>query len=417
MSALINLKIAKTHLVSKKSQSIIAALGVTFGISMFIVMMATMMGVNQLLTNTMLESTPHIRIFKDLTTKQKQVLEKTNDNALVSISNIRPKKDQNKIKNGLKLASKLKAQDEVVAVSPNVNSQVFYNYGIHQIPGVLKGVNIIEEAVLTGIDEKIIKGKYQSLLTNKNGIIIGAGIARKLELKVGDKIKISTPKSNSKLMKIVAILKTGISQIDNGSSFANITSVQSLLGLDNSVITEINLKLTDPNIAKDISAKISKNYKVDTEDWEEANATILESNVMRNFMTYIIVGTILVVAAFGIYNIMNMTVYDKIKDIAILNTMGFEGKDLISTFIYQSLIIGFIGGFLGLIFGKFLVYLVSLIELNSDEFITLDKMPVNDDPLYYLWGMIFGLTTTFFAGFFPAWKASKIDPVEIIRGK
>lgn len=417
MSILLSLKIAKTHLLSKKTQTITASLGVTFGISMFIVMMAVMTGVNNILSDTMLETTPHIRIYNDIKSDQIQPLDISQPSSLNIIESIKPKNEPRKLKNALQSIDKLKGIEGIWGVSPNVNSQIFYNYGSYQIGGTIKGVNIFEEAKLTGLEDKIISGSLRSVKTTANGLLIGIGLAKKLNLKIGDKINITTPNGNIKLMKIVSIMKTGISQIDNTQSYCNIASLQSLLGKQKDYITEINIKLFDAYQSKEMKSKLSGFIKADMEDWEEANVTIIESFVMRNFITYTVVITILVVAGFGIYNIMNMTVYDKIKDIAILNAIGFESGSLITIFIFQSIIIGFSGGILGLLFGRFLVYLVSLVELNSDEFITLDTMPVNNDPYFYIFGFIFGIVTTFFAGYFPARKAAKLDPIEIIRGQ
>jgi lipoprotein-releasing system permease protein len=417
MSLGLSFRIAKTHLLSRKAQTIIASLGVTFGISMFVVMMAVMTGVNVLLTETMLESTPHIRLYNDINTDIIQPLDKLHPNAMNIIYHIKPKREQDKIKDAQKYLSIIKENPEVWGVSPNVSSQIFFNYGMHKLPGVLKGTNILEEAKLIGLEDKIISGDMRSLLSTNNGIIIGSGLSKKFRVNVGDKINITTPNGTIKLMKIVAIMKTGISQIDNSNAYANFRTVQSLLGKNKSEISEINIKLYDAEKAAEIATKLETITGADAEDWKEANATILESFVLRNFITYTVVITILIVAGFGIYNIMNMTVYDKIKDIAILNAIGFERASLITIFIFQSLIIGISGGILGLGIGRFLVYLVSKVEMSSDEFVTIDAMPINNDPMFYIFGLLFGVVTTFFAGYFPARKASKLDPVEIIRGK
>lgn len=133
-------------------------------------------------------------------------------------------------------------------------------------------------------------------------------------------------------------------------------------------------------------------------------------------MTVIVAGTLLVVAGFGIYNIMNMTIYNKMRDIAILKATGFAGSDIKGIFMTQSVIIGLLGGSLGLIFGYIFSYLTSKAPFDGGEVLSIDTFPVNMDYRFYLLGMVFGVITTALAAYFPSRKASKIDPVNILRG-
>jgi lipoprotein-releasing system permease protein len=123
--------------------------------------------------------------------------------------------------------------------------------------------------------------------------------------------------------------------------------------------------------------------------------------------------TILIVAGFGIYNIMNMTVNEKIKEIAILKAMGFNGKDVVEIFLTQSVVIGLIGGLIGLVLGNIIVRIVDQIPF---KIATLTTLPVEYNTADYLLAFGFGIIITIIAGYLPARKASKLDPVEILRG-
>jgi lipoprotein-releasing system permease protein len=133
-------------------------------------------------------------------------------------------------------------------------------------------------------------------------------------------------------------------------------------------------------------------------------------------MTYIVSMTMLLVAGFGIYNIMSMTVNNKIKDIAILKATGFSGRDIVRIFLWQAVIIGMLGALVGMLLGFIFSYLVSRAPFDGGEFLSIDHFPVNFDPIYYLVGVVFAFITTLFAGYTPAKKASKVDPVAILRG-
>ena len=116
---------------------------------------------------------------------------------------------------------------------------------------------------------------------------------------------------------------------------------------------------------------------------------------------------------FGIYNIMNMTVNEKIKEIAILKAMGYSGRDIVIIFLTQSIVIGLVGGILGLVLGYIISVCTGYIPFRIATSTTL---PINFNTSDYVLGFVFGIVITFLAGYFPASKASKVDPVTIIRG-
>ena len=126
---------------------------------------------------------------------------------------------------------------------------------------------------------------------------------------------------------------------------------------------------------------------------------------------------LLIVAGFGIYNILNMMIYDKMDSIAILKATGFSGMDVNFIFIGIALSIGIIGGLLGLLFGFGLSVVIDNIPFNTASLPTVKTYPIDYNPQYYLISTLFSIITTYFAGYFPALKASKVDPVDIIRGK
>jgi len=122
------------------------------------------------------------------------------------------------------------------------------------------------------------------------------------------------------------------------------------------------------------------------------------------------------VAGFGIYNILNMTIMNKMKDIAILKAMGFSGTDVKQIFMIQSIVIGFIGSLMGLGIGFLLSYLISRAPFDGGDIISINHIPVNFKLKYYIVGIVFGVVTTAIAGYMPSRKAAKLDPIEILRG-
>ncbi|HMS68556.1 MAG TPA: FtsX-like permease family protein, partial [Saprospiraceae bacterium] len=306
---------------------------------------------------------------------------------------------------------------DVLGVSAQVASQAFFTAGNIELNGIINGVNILEESRLFNIDNYILNGNIYDLHNNDNAIIIGIGIAKKMSAKVGDRIQIVNAKGNRLTLKIVAFYQSGLAEIDNIQSFANIPTVQRFMGEKENYITDINLKLFDIKKALPMSKELSKMYQITAIDIGTANAQFETGTTIRNIITYAVSITLLIVAGFGIYNILNMFIYEKMNDIAILKATGFSGNDVLFIFISEALLIGFIGGLLGLILGYFFSSVIDQLPFETEALPTIKTYPVNFNPIYYVIGIVFAMISTFFAGYLPARKAKRIDPVTILRGQ
>ncbi len=410
--------IAGTQMLNRKRQTIISTLGVTFGLSMFILMISFMTGVNDTLEDLALSNSPHIHIFNELKSTEHSIVERAQPekNRLIILHHQRPKKDKQNLRNGLQIVSTILTDPKVLGATPNVNTQVFFNYGSLNVTGTIRGVDIFQEDKLFNLSKKIKQGRLEDLAVTQNGILIGVGLARKLSLKKGDKIYVTTPQGVQLLMKVVGLFQYGIGAVDDATSYATLGTVQKILGKDKAYITDISIKLKDSRLAASMAETMRHKYSYKVEDFETANATILVGNVIRNTLTFVVSFTLLVVAGFGIYNIMNMTIYEKIKDIAILKAMGFSGQDVTTIFLSQALFIGVMGGISGTLIGFLLSISLSYVPFPAGSIIAIDYFPVNFNALHYGMGLLFGIVTTALAGFFPSRKASRVDPVAIIRG-
>jgi lipoprotein-releasing system permease protein len=410
-------EIARTHLVSKPKQTIIAMLGVTFGIGMFIAMVSLMTGLNNFTEELTMTSSPDIHIYHDITEGRPSIVEEVNAGGMNLIHHQKPKAETPRLRNARQIAELVRKDDRVTGVAPSISSQVFYNYGPVQLNGNILGVEIMEEDKLFNLHEKMKEGKIEDLKANHDGIIMGKGLARKLNVRSGDRVVITTPQGYTMTLKVVGIFQMGLGTVDNIRSYANLSTVQTILEKDHLYVTDINIKLKDLHQSKQIAPEFQRMFRYKAEDWETANATFLTGNIIRNILTYSVSITLLIVAGFGIYNILNMTIYNKMKDIAILKAMGFAGRDVKMIFMIQSLVIGLIGSVMGLAIGYLLSWLISKAPFNGGDFISLDHLPVNFDPKYYVIGIVFGVVTTALAGYMPSRKAAHIDPIEILRGQ
>ena len=415
------LDIAVTHLTTKKKQSLVAMLGVLFGISMFLVMISFMTGVNQFLEDMAMDNTPHIRIYNPVEVKNETIISKAYNknekNGWFVVHHQRPKNDLPKIKNAKLISDELEKMPQVIGVAPQVTSAVFFNNGPVQIQGDISGIDVRKQQLLFNLDKKMDEGSLYDLLKGNDEIVMGKGLAEKVSVKVGDRVSVTTPEGYNLILKVVGIFSYGITTFDDTKSYATLSTVQKILQRDPFYITDLNIKLKEMQSARAFTENLKKQMPaVHFEDWEEANASILAGEKIRDIMTAVVSFTLLLVAGFGIYNIMNMNIINKMKDIAILKATGFQGKDITAIFLFQSLIIGVLGGLMGLLVGFGFSYLLSITPFPEGSFFRISTFPVNFVPLHYVLGVLFGFVTTLFAGYFPALKASKMDPVRILRG-
>lgn len=410
-------KITRTHLLSRKKQTSIAALGVTFGIGTFIIMMGFMTGLNGLLDGLVLNRTPHVHIFNEIEPSKIQPIERSLPGETHIIQSIKPKTNVAKVHNALPLMAELRRDKRVLGVTSQLSAKIFYAAGAIDLNGAATGIDVKEENRLYNFSNYVTQGEAMGLHRDKNSILLGAGVADKLGLKLGDKIQIKTPQGGLFPLKIVGIYQSGLAEVDNIQSFVNLETAQRLMGVGNTYVTDVNIKLHDVNQAVQFTNEVIRRFEVNAVDINTANAQFDTGTSIRNLITYAVSITLLVVAGFGIYNILNMLIYEKMDDIAILKATGFSGNDVSTIFISQAVVIGFVGGTLGLIFGFIGCWVISKAPFDTEALPTVKTYPVNFNPMFYVIGIVFAMVSTFLAGYLPARKAKRIDPVEIIRGK
>lgn len=413
----LTVQIAVTHLVTKKKQSLIAMLGVTFGISMFIIMISFMTGVNKFLEDLAMDNTPHVHIYNPVEIKDRKLIPATTASEWTVVEHQKPKNERPNIKEGMMLMQRLERMPSVLGVAPQVSSQVFFNNGPVQISGNILGIDVKKQIQLFELNKKMDAGEIDDLLKGSDVLIMGSGLANKMGVTVGDRVSVTTPEGNNLTLKIVGLFSFGMATLDESRCYATMATVQKILQQDPSYVTDLNIKMKDVYDAVPFRQRMEAELKeLKVEDWVMANASILAGDSIRNVLTTVVCITLLTVAGFGIYNIMNMNIINKMKDIAILKATGFQGKDITAIFLLQSLLIGISGGLLGLLIGFIFSYLISLAPFPEGNILRIDTFPVNFNPVHYFAGLLFGFLTTLFAGYFPSRKAAEVDPVQIIRG-
>jgi lipoprotein-releasing system permease protein len=419
MTTKLLIKISRSLLLARFKQTLVAAIGVTFSIAMFISLLGFMGGLNNLLDGLMLNRTPHILLYNEIQPSAKQPVElsphfKGHYNF---VSSVKPKKQQLNIYNGAAIIRTLLKDPRVKGVAPKITTQVFFNVGVVDLTGIINGIDPEAESKLFLFKDYVINGNYQDLKNIPNSIILGKGAADKMLARLGDNIQVTTAQGTRFQLKVVGYFQSGIQELDKVQSYASISTARKLLGEPESYITDIQVKLKDMAMAPAMAKEYQRLFETEALDIQTANAQFETGSFVRTLISYAVGITLLIVAGFGIYNILNMMIYEKIDSIAILKATGFSGKDVNKIFSTIALSIGVFGGLLGLLSGLGLSLLIDQIPFNTASLPTVRTYPVDYNPYYYIIGAMFSVLTTYLAGYFPSRKAAAVDPVVIIRGK
>lgn len=411
-------EIAKALMFARIKQTLIAATGVLFSITMFVALLSFMNGLNSMLDGLVLNRTPHIRFYNEVRPNPNQPIDQSRqfENTLNVIRSIKPSTSRLAIHNSAAIIKTLEEDSRTLGVSPKISAQVFFNVGTIDLTGMVSGIDVEKEAELFAFTDYVTSGNYEDL-NQTNTIILGKGAADRMLAGIGDVIQVTTAQGNRVQLKVVGYYQSGLGEFDNANSFASISTVQKMLGEPPAYITDIQVKLKDLSLAPALAKEFGEVFEIDADDIQTVNAQFETGTAIRTLISYAVGITLLVVSGFGIYNILNMMIFEKLDTIAILKAIGFSSLDVNRIFITIALTIGFVGGGLGLLFGFLAALGIERVPFETEALPTIKTFPVDFNPRYYLIGGTFSLITTYFAGFFPARKASGVDPVEIIRGK
>ena len=406
--------IALKHLSKRKRQTGVSLLGVALGVGFFIAIAALMQGFQKYFISKVIDVSPHIVMKDEYRLPPPQAVVLAFPGAALSLTGLKPKDELRGIKNGkakLAIISRLPG----VAASAVLRGQIILRYGSKDVSAGVIGIDPLRERRVTKIEDDLIEGNLDGLYTTANGIILGEGLAAKLGAEMGDMLTTLSTAGVVLKVKVVGIFNTGITSLDNGQAYALIKKVQVLQGRVN-VVNEIRLRLDDLERAEPLARQLERRFAYRTESWKESNRNVLGIFVIQNGIMYSTTGAILLVAAFGIFNIISTVVLEKRQDIAILKSLGLTSRDIELIFLLEGLLVGVTGSLLGWLVGYGLIELLGSIRFEIEGFVRTEGFRLDYSFVNYLIGGAAAVLAASLAAFLPARKAAHLDPVEIIRG-
>lgn len=406
--------IALTHLRARARQTVVSIAGVATGVGFSIAMAALMEGSQRDFVDKIIDATPHVAIKDEFRAPPPQPVERAFAGGAVNVRGLKPREELRGIRNARARMAALEGLARV-EVAPTLRGQVVLRYGGRDVTAALVGIEPARERRVSNVERDMAAGSLDSLYRAANGVILGTQLAEKLGAGVGATVIASSPAATVMRMKVVGLFKSGLVQIDAGTAYALLKTVQVLEDRPN-VINELRLRLDDIGAARALAARIEPLVGYKTESWEEVNEPILEVFIVRNAIMYTVVGAILVVAAFGIFNVVSTVVHEKTRDIAILKSLGFREGDMVRIFVIEGLALGLIGSGFGWGLGYGLCRALAAIPFELRAMTEVTHLPLFYSPLHYALAAGFALASAVVAAYLPARKAARLNPVDIVRG-
>ena len=408
------LDIALTHLRSRKRQTLVSVLGVAMGVGFFIAITALMQGFQEDFVRRVIDNSPHITMKDDYRAPPRQPVELAYAGAAIRLRGVKPKTEIRGIRRAGQIMESLRDW-QGLTVSQVLQGQGFLRYGSKERSSTITGIEPDRERLVTRLDKDIVAGSIDSLKTAANGIILGKGLARRLAVEVNDTITVTSPIGVIMKMKVVGLSHTGVIAFDETSAYVLLKKNQVLQGKTN-IVNQIRMRTDDVNTARAIAAKIEERFDYRTESWDEANEGVFGVFVIQNMIMYSVTGAILIVACFGIFNIISTVIFEKTRDIAILKSMGVAEGDVRAIFLLEGLALGVIGAVLGCALGLGLTYLLSVVRFQAVGLVEIQKFILKWSIWHYAIASSIAMGSAMAAAYIPSRRASKVNPVEIVRG-
>jgi lipoprotein-releasing system permease protein len=406
------LDIAWTHVTARVRQTLVGMAGVAMGVGFTIMMAGLMQGSQIDFLHQLVDTMPHVTVQDERRTAPEQPADR--EYGAVQMSNVANVNSRPGIKYPQSVMASLRSWIPG-DVTPSVRTTAIIDHGGGRIGITLVGIDPKQEVRVSKLASQMREGQISDLTRAPNGIIIGLALAEKLAVKTGETVTLIGGQGNQVTATVVGVFRSGLKRVDEGQIYSLISFAQVMMG-QSGIINELRLRLNDPLIAQKVAAEVEAQTGYKSVSWEEANSDLLSSFAVRDFIVLTVMGAMLLTSSFATYNIISTITYEKRQDIAIMKSLGMREYAVRNIFIVEAAIIGVVGIIFGWLLGYALCYSWSKITIYNTMTGTTVPLSIYYSPMQYIVAGGISLLCCTGAAFFPARKATRVHPVEIIRG-
>jgi lipoprotein-releasing system permease protein len=412
--------LAYRQLLFRKKQAWLIISGIGVGVMVLITALSLMDGILESVKQKIVENSPHIAVTGERLRPPVPDTLYTGDGVREHLEFIKHTERQEieVIKNFPMVQDALRREPQVTTIAPVVFTSTIGLFGTLSLPVPLMGILPAESEQIQHFRENMTGGSFDELNRTPEGVILGTSLAHDMTARVGDRFQVVGASGDRWTVRVVGIFSTGINDVDN-NAYGNLPLVQAVAGLAPDEVTQLSLRVSDLTQDVAIAGRIGAaiNYKATT--WEESAAGVIALFKMISAIIYCLVFFVIVVAGFGVANILITNVLEKYRDIAIMKSIGFRKGEISTMYMLQGIMVACIGACIGCLLGLVMIQVLGSIPVTPSQTGTVrsDRLSMGLSGMYFLTASALSLIVCVAASVGPSRKAARIRPVEILRGE
>jgi len=404
------LYIALRFLTHRKRALLLSLSGVVFGVAIFICTQAQTQGFAQYFIDSTIGSNGALVLKSRFQPRYEQLMVQAKN------SSGAPRRLYFEgIRNPNEIMRVSRRFSNVLACCPVLRGTVSARAEFENATVDLFGIDPALHAQTTDLLHQLVAGKFDDFRNNTSSVILGTRLAETLDTGIGDTVQLLSPNGEYWRFTVAALARAGVGTIDATRVYAHARVAQTLLQRPYGA-SSIIYKLRHPDRAPTLAKQFESLFQHEASSWQDREESTLQLFLTLRVSAAVTVSLIILLAGFGIFNVLTMSVLAKVKEIAILRSMGYRRIDISAIFLWQGALIAAAGSLLGCLFGALMTWGISHIPIRIRGLIYTDYFLVSWDWRHYFWATLLAILAVFIASYVPARRAAELPPVATLRG-